>query len=83
LDICAGCAWPERFTRDDIAQRRKETRTLNAWDSQYQLEAKPITDVRLDPERMIAYDVVPTIRIANRQPVMMLGTVQIMGAVCR
>lgn len=83
LDICAGCAWPERFTRDDIAQRRKETRTLNAWDSQYQLEAKPITDVRLDPERMIAYDVVPTIRVANRQPIMMLGAVQIMGAVCR
>lgn len=83
LDIAAGCAWPERFTRADIAQRRKETRTLNAWDSQYQLEAKPITDVRLDPEEMIAYDAVPLIRSINRQPVMMLGSVQIVGAVAR
>lgn len=83
LDICAGCAWPERFTRDDIAQRRKETRTLNAWDSQYQLEAKPITDVRLDPEQMIAYAAVPLVRIINRHPVMYLGKTQIVGAVAR
>src|SRR3546814_3584394 len=42
LDICAGCAWPERFDRTEIQKRRKETRTLNAWDSQYGLEAKPL-----------------------------------------
>lgn len=83
LDIATGCAWPERFTREDIAQRRKETLTLNAWDSQYQLEAKPITDVRLDPEEMIAYDAVPVIRRVNRTPVLMLGQVQIVGAVAR
>jgi hypothetical protein len=35
LDICAACAWPERFTRKDIEIRRKATKTLNAWDSQY------------------------------------------------
>ncbi|RQO38609.1 transcriptional regulator [Herminiimonas sp. KBW02] len=83
LDICSGCAWPERFTRADIAQRRKETLTLNAWDSQYQLEAKPITDVRLDPERMIAYGLKPIVKAVNRQVVMLLGQVQIVGSVCR
>ena len=53
LDIYAHCAWPERFTRDDIIKRRKKTRTLNYWDSQYMLEAKPITETRLDPARII------------------------------
>ncbi|AHI79045.1 transcription termination factor domain protein [Burkholderia thailandensis USAMRU Malaysia  len=43
IDIYAQCAWPERFTRDDIEKRRKKCRTLNYWDSQYQLEAKPLT----------------------------------------
>jgi hypothetical protein len=33
LDVYAGCAWPERFTRKDLERRRKDTRTLNAWDS--------------------------------------------------
>src|SRR3546814_9152067 len=48
--ICAGCAWPERFDLTEIQKRRKETRTLNAWDSQYGLEAKPLTEVRLRSE---------------------------------
>jgi len=81
LDICAGCAWPDRFTREEIEVKRKETRTLNAWDSQYQLEAKPIEDVRLDPERMIPYLVEPEIRLANRRIAMYLGSVQVVGAV--
>ena len=83
IDICSMCAWPERFTRRTIEQRRKETRTLNGWDSQYMLEAKPIEEIRLDPERMIPYDMKPVLRIANRTPVMMLGNVQIVGAKCR
>src|SRR3546814_7532154 len=65
LDICAGCAWPERFDRTEIQKRRKETRTLNAWDSQYGLEAKPLTEVRLDPPRITPYDVQPVLREAN------------------
>lgn len=83
LDICALCAWPERFTRDEIERRRKETRTLNAWDSQYQLEAKPIAEVRLDPERIIPYAVEPTIRHANRVASMWLGGVKIAGMAAR
>ncbi len=81
LDICAGCAWPERFTREEIAIKRQETRTLNAWDSQYQLEAKPISDIRLDPARIIPYDCDPVIRIANGEVGMWLGATRIVGAV--
>ncbi len=80
LDICAGCAWPERFTREEIALKRQETRTLNAWDSQYQLEAKPISEVRLDPARIIPYDCDPVIRFANGEVGMWLGSTRIVGA---
>jgi len=80
LDICAGCAWPERFTREEIALKRQETRTLNAWDSQYQLEAKPISEVRLDPARIVPYDCEPVIRFANGEVGMWLGSTRIVGA---
>lgn len=83
IDIYAGCVWPERFTRAEVEQRRKDTRTLNGWDSQYQLEAKPVGDTRLDPDRMIPYDLKPTVHYANRQAIMMLGKVQIVGACAR
>ncbi len=83
IDVCAGCAWPDRFTRKEIALRRKETRTLNAWDSQYQLEAKPLSEVRLDPERMPAYDLEPVILRANGETAMRLGHVRIVGMACK
>lgn len=81
IDICAGCAWPERFTRKDIEQRRRATRTLNAWDSQYHLEAKPLGEVRLDPERIRAYDAQPVVRRVNGTLAMQLGQARIVGAV--
>jgi hypothetical protein len=80
LDICTGCAWPERFTREEVALKRQETRTLNAWDSQYQLEAKPVSEVRLDPARIIPYNCQPTIRQANGEVGMWLASVRIFGA---
>lgn len=83
LDIYAHCAWPERFTREDIIKRRKKTRTLNYWDSQYMLEAKPITETRLDPARIIPYDVEPVVRYANKTASMYLGNVRIAGMSAR
>lgn len=80
VDICSACAWPERFTRDEIERRRKETRTFNAWDSQYMLEAKPITDSRLDPDRLKLYDVEPRIVSHNGEPIMYLGKTRIVTA---
>lgn len=83
LDICSVCAWPERFTRQEIERRRKECRTFNAWDSQYQLEAKPLSEQRLNPERLRAYSVEPVLRQANGEAALWLGLVRIVGAACR
>ena len=80
VDIYSGNAWPERFTRADIVHRRKESRRLNNWDSQYQLHARPIHETRLDPDRVIPYDVEPQITMANGEPRMMLGETMIVGA---
>jgi len=73
LDVCTGNAWPERFNRTELERRRRKCRTLNEWDSQYQLQAKPMSQIRLDPGRVIAYDVETEVKVANRQIVMMLG----------
>jgi hypothetical protein len=80
IDACSMCVWPERFDRAEIELRRKETLTLNAWDSQYMLEAKPLTEVRLDPERLKVYDLEPVLRRANGETAMWLGNVRIVGA---
>jgi hypothetical protein len=60
--------------------RREECNTINEWDSQYQLHAKPVHDVRLDPEKIVAYDTAPVIRQSNKKATMWLGNVQIVGA---
>lgn len=81
VDIYAGNNWPERFDRAEIKFRREECRTINAWDSQYQLEAKPVHQIRLDPNRLIPYDMDPAITIANGEVRMLLANVRLVGAV--
>lgn len=81
IDCYAGSAWPERFDMQELQKRRRKTRTINEWDSQYQLHSKPVTEVRLDPARIIPYDVHPTIRYANNSAAMFLGATQIVGAI--
>lgn len=83
VDAYAGAAWPERFGAKELSKRRRECRTLNEWDSQYQLHAKPVTQVRLDPERIIPYDEQPQVRTANDETCMFLGLQRIVGAACR
>lgn len=83
VDFYAGSAWPERFTLAEMSARRKKCKTVNEWDSQYQLHSKPIGEVRLDPERIIPYDLKPTLRTANREPMLMLGNVRLVSAACR
>lgn len=83
LDVCTGNAWPERFDRKEIEQRRKETRTLNAWDSQYSLEAKPLTQVRLDPERITPYDCELVVRHVNNGVSLWLGEAKIASVAMR
>jgi len=62
-----------------MEERRRECRTINEWDSQYQLHAKPVGNVRLDPDKMIPYDCEPVLRRANGKYIMMLGERQIVG----
>lgn len=83
VDFYAGSAWPERFTLAEMQKRRRETKTVNEWDSQYQLHSKPVSEVRLDPARITPYDVEPVIRRANRTPSMWLGNVRIAGMSAR
>jgi hypothetical protein len=77
LDFYSGCAWPERFTRDDIEKRRRRTRTINGWDSQYQLEAKPVEEIRLDPAKIIPYECEIEIRHVNNSVTLWLGQAKI------
>lgn len=65
-----------------MAGRREECRTLNEWDSQYQMHAKPVGDVRLNPDKLIPYAVEPVLTRANGVWRMMLGERQIVGMTC-
>lgn len=75
--------WCERFDAEEMTSRREECKTLNERDSQYQMHAKPVGNVRLDPDNMIAYDVEPILKRANGKHIMMLGERQIVGMTCR
>jgi hypothetical protein len=83
VDIATGNAWPHRFDRKDIAQRRQTCRTINSWDSQYSLQAKPIRETRLDPDKLLMYDVEPVIGSRNGHVVVTLGQVQLQGFAAR
>ena len=82
IDVCGQHSWPERFNREEMEKRRRECKTIGEWDSQYQLIAKPIEEVRLDPDRIREYDCEPVIHTANRASEMRLGNVRIVGASC-
>jgi hypothetical protein len=81
IDCYAGCAWPARFGAAELLKRRRETRTFNEWDSQYQLHSKPVGDIRLDPDKMVPYAVEPRAEMANRELVLYLGKTRLVG--CR
>lgn len=83
IDFYSEGIWPERFTAKEMAKRREKCNTLNEWDSQYQMHAKPIGDVRLDPDKMHAYDCEPVLKRANREFILMLGERRIVGATFR
>ncbi|WP_244126799.1 phage terminase large subunit [Burkholderia gladioli] len=80
IDFYARPSWPKRFSAEELEKRRRETRTINEWDSQYQLHAKPVSEVRLDPEKLRPYDIHPVVERANREMRMMLGMTRIVSA---
>ncbi|MCA4232785.1 MULTISPECIES: phage terminase large subunit [Acinetobacter] len=83
IDVYSEALWPERFTPAIMEERRRECRTINEWDSQYQLHAKPVGDVRLDPDKMIPYDCEPVLMRANGEYFMMLGERRVVGITAR
>jgi hypothetical protein len=83
IDVYSEALWPERFTPQIMEERRRECRTINEWDSQYQLHAKPVGNVRLDPDKMIPYEIEPVLKRANGQHIMLLGERQIVGITMR
>lgn len=82
VDFYSGSAWPGRFTATEMVKRRKACRTVNEWDSQYQLHSKPVSETRLNPDRIKAYDIEPVFRPSNGEDVMWLGKVRIVSATC-
>ena len=72
VDLYRGNVWPKRFTREEIAFRRRECKTQNEWDSQYFLKARPIHEIRLNPEHLVIYDTEINIRQANGEVAMSL-----------
>lgn len=79
IDCYCGVAWPDRFDGKELEKRRKKTRTINEWDSQYQLHSKPVHEIRLDPARIKAYAVEPRFITSNKVLTCWLGAVQIVG----
>lgn len=83
LDIYGRCEWPERFDRAELMKRRRETRTVGEWDSQYMLIARPFEQIRLDPNWIVPYESEPVIKTANASCAMFLDGAQIVSACCR
>jgi hypothetical protein len=79
ISIYAGHVWPERFTRDEVKFRVGRCRSWGAWDSQYQLHAAQIGDVRLDPARMIEYSPEPEFREVNGELTCWLNGLRMAG----
>lgn len=83
IDVCVGNAWPERFHRTEMLERRRECETLGYWDQQYGLQAKPVREARLNPDRLPIYAAEPTFTTANKVPACLLGKARIVGAAMR
>jgi hypothetical protein len=77
IDFSYGNPWSTYFTRKEITFKRKECKTYNSWDSQYLLKAKPIHEVRLDPDKIRMYDEHPKITYANSDALMILNNTRL------
>lgn len=80
VDLYTGNVWPERFDRQTVTDKRFGCKRQNEWDSQYRLEARPIHDIRLDPDHLVVYDDEPVIRQANGEIALDIGTTRMIDA---
>lgn len=77
VDVYSDCIWPERFNYDELVMRRNEAHSQNEWDSQYMLRAKPVQDMRLDPQQIKIYHAEPEYIERNGVLTMSLGDTRI------
>lgn len=78
----AGCSrWPERFSLSHINAMRERAGPAK-FQSQMMLEPMDITEARLDPEKMIRYEMPLSYREANGAPVLEIGDVRMVSATC-
>lgn len=82
VDVYSQCLWPERFTFEELELRRREAHTQNEWDSQYMLRARPVHDMRLDPDKIRIYHAEPSYTERNSHITMDLGATRITFARC-
>lgn len=80
ISIYSGNNWPRRFTRSEIEFRMKECLTWGEFDSQYQLRPAQLSQVRLDPSRLINYAGEPELRFVNGEVTLWLNGIRMVGA---
>lgn len=83
IDVCVGNAWPERFHRKEMLERRRECESVGYWDSQYGLKARPVHESRLNPNTIPLYSAEPHFTRANKILQCWLGQSRIVGASLR
>jgi hypothetical protein len=67
------CAWPQRFTDEDIAFKQRECRSRAEFMSQYQLVPMSSEESHLDPDRLVKYNDEVIRHEANRSELVKLG----------
>lgn len=82
VDFYSKGIWQERFSPEEMATRRVQCETINEWDSQYQMHARPIGKVRLDPDYLRSYSEEPILRTSNGETRLYIGENRIVSMSC-
>jgi len=72
LDDAGRSRWPERFPPEKIEEIKRQTGPAK-FESQMLLRPRSLDEVRLDPERLVAYDAPLDYREANGRGVLSIG----------
>jgi hypothetical protein len=73
VDFYSKSIWEKRFTPKEMEKRRVKCETINEWDSQYQMHARPVGNMRLDPDYLKPYSEEPRLVTANGEARLYIG----------
>lgn len=82
VDFYSKGIWESRFTTKEMEKRRVKCETINEWDSQYQMHARPVGKVRLDPDYLRPYSEEPILRTSNGETRLYIGENRIVSMSC-